>query len=103
MHSLLSALAISYLATGVYAIPNVTAIPLPNVCTSYPQYDNVTGIAGPWTIQLNSCDNSTIEGFGDNAQLIRTEGETGIHEGRVSRFLPAQVSMCFGDWVIDGL
>jgi len=65
------------------AIPNVTVVPAIGGCSAYPAYDASSGIAGPWTIILNSSENPAIESFGDNAQLVRTSGETGIHEGRV--------------------
>jgi hypothetical protein len=52
------------------AIPIVTPV-LAGGCAAYPNYDASTSIAGPWILQLNSCENSTIEGYGDNSQLIR--------------------------------
>lgn len=81
----LRALAISLagLATVAQTIPTVTPVLLTGGCGAYPSYDASTLIAGPWILQLNSCDNSTIEGYGDNSQLIRRSGDTGIHKGRV--------------------
>lgn len=85
MHSLLQlALSLGTLTAGVLSIPDVTPVLLTDGCASFPDYDASTGIAGPWILQLNSCDNPDIEGFGDNSQLIRREGDTGIHEGRVN-------------------
>lgn len=88
MHSFTSlTLGLAALHTLVLAFPTVTPVALAGGCASYPEYDASTGIAGPWIIQLNSCENSTIEGFGDNSQLIRRNGDTGIHEGRVCNHL----------------
>ena len=77
-------LTISTLLTAALCIPNVTVVPAEGGCSAYPGYDASIGTAGPWTIILNSCDNSTIERFGDSCQVIRRAGDTGIHEGRVS-------------------
>lgn len=87
--SLSFSLAFSLVAihTLVNAIPAVIPIPLAESCSSYPLYDPSTGIAGPWTVKLNNCENSAIEGFGDNSQLIRRTGDTGIHKGRVCIYL----------------
>jgi len=76
--------ALSSLLTLALAVPNVTVVPATGGCSVYPSYDASTGIAGPWTIILNDSDNPDIEDFGDNCQLFRTAGETGIHEGRIS-------------------
>jgi len=79
-----SILVTSTLLTTVLAVPNVTVVPATGGCSAYPAYDESTGIAGPWTIQVNQCDNSTIEGYGDNCQLFRRSGEDGITMGSIS-------------------
>lgn len=87
-------LALSFL-TAVSAVPNVTVVPASsgasNPCSVYPSYDSTSSIAGPWIIQLANSDNPAIEGFGDNSQLFRTSGETGIHEGRVCLPIPIRL------------
>jgi hypothetical protein len=77
------ALSLAALTYSALAIPDVTPVALTGGCSAYPDYDASTQIAGPWILQLNSCDNPAIEGFGDNSQLIRRAGDTGIHKGRV--------------------
>jgi hypothetical protein len=76
-------LPLSSLLVTVLAFPDVTAVPLTGTCADYPGYDASTGLSAGFIVQLNSCENSTIEGFGDTCQVIRRAGDTGIHEGRV--------------------
>jgi hypothetical protein len=68
----------------VLAIPNVTVVPLTGTCADYPSYDASTGLSGQFLFTLNSCDNSTIEGYGDTCQVIYQAGVTGIYEGLVT-------------------
>lgn len=93
MPSLLTlAVGLAALNSVASAIPTVTPVLLTGGCASYPSYDASTLVAGPWILQLNSCDNSTIEGFGDNSQLIRRAGDTWIHEGRISIVADNQIA-----------
>jgi len=71
------------LVVSALAVPNVTVVPLTGGCSDYPSYDASTGLSTQFLLTLNSCDNSTIEGYGDTCQVIRRSGDTGIHEGRV--------------------
>lgn len=48
------------------ALPNVTAKALPADCSSYPLYNEETGNAGPWILNLANSDNADIEGWGDS-------------------------------------
>jgi hypothetical protein len=77
-------LSLSSFLVAVLAIPNVTVVPLTGTCADYPSYDASTGLSGQFLLTLNSCDNSTIEGYGDTCQVIRQAGVTGIYEGRVT-------------------
>jgi hypothetical protein len=54
------------LASFATAAPSVTAVPLNNSCSSYPQYDASTGQAGPWLIEVNATG-SAIDGYGDTS------------------------------------
>jgi hypothetical protein len=49
------------------ALPNVTAKALPADCSSYPLYNEETGNAGPWILNLANSDNTAIEGWGDSS------------------------------------
>lgn len=49
-----------------FALPNITARALPADCSSYPLYDQDSGIAGPWILNLANSDNADIEGWGDS-------------------------------------
>ena len=54
---------------------DIKALPLPNACSSYPKYDNTTGIAGPWPIiSVADSANSTIGG-------LQVSGETFTNDG----------------------
>ncbi|KAF2109949.1 hypothetical protein BDV96DRAFT_604427 [Lophiotrema nucula] len=53
------------LPTTFAALPDVTAKPLPDGCSSYPAYNTDTGVAGPWNIQAFNTENIAIEGFTD--------------------------------------
>lgn len=90
--SITKLLTLSSLITFALAIPNVTVVPASGGCAAYPAYDSSSGIAGPWTIALSSSENPDIEDFGDNAQLFRTAGETGIHEGSVRFASPLRLN-----------
>jgi hypothetical protein len=76
-------LPVSSLRAAALAVPNMTVVPLTDGCADYPRYDASTGLSGGFLLTLNSCDNSTIEGFGDTCQVIIHQGDTGIVEGRV--------------------
>ena len=59
-------------------------------CSSLPQYDSTTGIAGPWTITVDQCQNTTatdnvcsMEGFGNEAIYFLQQGDTGVEKGYV--------------------
>ena len=80
-------LPVSCLWTAVLAIPDVTSVPLTNGCADYPGYNAASGLSDGFLLTLNSCDNSTIEGYGDTCQVIRHQGDTGIVEGRVRSHL----------------
>jgi hypothetical protein len=64
------------------AVPNVTAVLIPD-CSAFPS-DGFIPI-------LNQSDNSTIEGYGDDVQLIRHTGDTGITSGRVRSLNPSNL------------
>ena len=49
------------------ALPNVTAKALPADCSLYPLYNEETGNAGPWILNLANSDNTAIEGWGDSS------------------------------------
>ncbi|ORY56372.1 uncharacterized protein BCR38DRAFT_505283 [Pseudomassariella vexata] len=67
------ALSVSLLPL-ISALSNTTVLPLPADCSSYPDYDNTTGIAGPWTIVADSTD-KPIDGFGaDTVFAIAANG-----------------------------
>ncbi|KAK9848433.1 hypothetical protein MYU51_016643 [Penicillium brevicompactum] len=51
-------------------------------CSQLPAYDDLTEIAGPWTINIDSCYNGTapdsrcsIEGFGSSSDVTRQRGD----------------------------
>ncbi|KAL3418311.1 hypothetical protein PVAG01_10027 [Phlyctema vagabunda] len=77
-------LILSTVLSAALAVPNVTVVPTTGGCAAYPGYDASSGIAGPWTIVVNQCDNSSIENFGDNSQVYRKAGDTGIHQGVIT-------------------
>lgn len=46
------------------ALPDdVTAVPLPEACSSYPGYNADTDTAGPWNVKLANSENPAIDGF----------------------------------------
>ena len=49
-----------------FALPEVTIKALPADCSSYPQYNKESAIAGPWIVQLRDSDNAALEGYGDS-------------------------------------
>lgn len=89
--AILSTLLSLSLVALARAVPAVTPVLAQGGCSVYPAYDASTGIAGPWTIQVDQCSNTTtsqpcsMNGYGDNVQVRRLAGDTGIHEGYVSR------------------
>jgi hypothetical protein len=50
------------LMSSVLSLPNITVVPLPNTCASYPGYDNTTDQAGPW-IPIAESPGNTVDGF----------------------------------------
>lgn len=62
----LSVAAILAALPSALALPDVTAEALPAGCASFPQYDEQTGTAGPWILNLANSDNAAIEGWGDS-------------------------------------
>lgn len=46
----------------VSAVSNVTVVPLTSGCSSYPNYDNTTGIAGPLRVVADSTG-TDVDGF----------------------------------------
>ena len=48
------------------ALPEVTIEALPADCSSYPQYNEQSAIAGPWIVQLRDSDNAALESYGDS-------------------------------------
>ncbi|RYP21541.1 hypothetical protein DL765_002177 [Monosporascus sp. GIB2] len=52
-----------FLAWTASAVPNVTVQPLVDSCASYPNYDESTGRAGPWSAIADSTE-TDIDGFG---------------------------------------
>jgi hypothetical protein len=62
-------------------------------CSQLPAYDDDTKIAGPWTVNIDSCYNGTathgicdIEGFGSSSDVTRQPDDKGnmIENGFVS-------------------
>lgn len=49
-----------------FALPEVTIEALPADCSSYPQYNKESDIAGPWIVRLKDSDNAALEGYGDS-------------------------------------
>jgi hypothetical protein len=54
----LSITAIIAALPATLALPNVTAKALPVDCSSYPDYNEETGNAGPWILNLANSDNA---------------------------------------------
>lgn len=63
----LSTAAIFAALPAALALPNVTSKALPADCSSYPDYNEETGNAGPWILNLVNGDNADIEGWGDSS------------------------------------
>ncbi len=81
--------ALTALVNLAIALPNVTVVPATGGCSDITTYNNTTGMTDLWTPILQNSDNSSIEDFGSDYQLIGHEGDTGIHQGRVySLFTP---------------
>ncbi|XPT01357.1 hypothetical protein M3J09_010493 [Ascochyta lentis] len=66
LFSSLSIAAVLAALPSTLALPNVTIKALPADCSSYPLYDEQTGNAGPWILNLANSDNADIEGWGDS-------------------------------------
>lgn len=66
-HQSLSIAAVIAALPSALALPNVTAKALPTDCASYPLYNEDTGNAGPWILNLANSDNADIEGWGDSS------------------------------------
>ncbi|KAI1454163.1 hypothetical protein F4805DRAFT_461095 [Annulohypoxylon moriforme] len=63
IHDLLTrAFAVLCLSSLVCAVSNVTVVPLTSGCSSYPNYDNTTGIAGPLRLVADSTGKD-VDGF----------------------------------------
>ncbi|RYP80657.1 hypothetical protein DL769_002339 [Monosporascus sp. CRB-8-3] len=52
-----------FLAWTASAVSNMTVQPLDHSCASYPNYDESTGQAGPWSAVADSTD-TDVDGFG---------------------------------------
>jgi hypothetical protein len=66
MQSFLRAKAIALallIPTTILAASNVTVERLTEGCTSYPNYNSTTGIAGPWLIRADSTSNPELNGL----------------------------------------
>jgi hypothetical protein len=63
----LSFTAIIAALPATLALPNVTAKALPVDCSSYPDYNEETGNAGPWILNLANSDNADIDEWGDSS------------------------------------
>jgi hypothetical protein len=87
---LISALFVIFSVIGFRGQPlGVTLTPV-NDCSALPKYNNATNIAGPWTIRVNGCHNSTspqgdcdIEGFAASCDVKRSAEEKSIQRGSV--------------------
>ncbi|KAJ4376875.1 hypothetical protein N0V86_006311 [Didymella sp. IMI 355093] len=73
----LSIAAVLAALPATLALPNVTAKALPADCSSYPDYNEQTGIAGPWILNLANSDNADIEGWGDSDVYSVANSPTG--------------------------
>ncbi|XDG03103.1 hypothetical protein ABKA04_002718 [Annulohypoxylon sp. FPYF3050] len=54
--------AVLCLSVIVSAVSNVTVVPLTSGCSSYPNYDNTTGVAGPLRVVADST-RTDVDGF----------------------------------------
>ncbi|KAF1949011.1 hypothetical protein CC80DRAFT_281604 [Byssothecium circinans] len=57
----------------VLALQEVSVQPLPNKCSSFPSYNNSTGIAGPWKVVADSTG-SAFDGFNVSAETFTNNG-----------------------------
>lgn len=81
------------LLAGAHAQPvqprAASAIPVES-CSSLPNYNNATSIAGPWKIRVDGCSNANsesgcrTEGFAAGCDVTRSADEKGIEKGAVS-------------------
>ncbi|KAI0884581.1 uncharacterized protein GGS22DRAFT_200343 [Annulohypoxylon maeteangense] len=62
LQNLLRAIEVLFLSALVSAVSNVTVVPLTSGCSSYPNYDNTTGIAGPLRLVADSTG-TDVDGF----------------------------------------
>ncbi|KAA8642944.1 hypothetical protein EYZ11_001077 [Aspergillus tanneri] len=76
---------------GTAVAKSVSIVPLEGGCAALPGYDASRGIAGPWTIEVNGCVNSTasnepcsIEGYGSSAVYRILAGDNGVHQGYIT-------------------
>jgi hypothetical protein len=60
---------VSLLISGIHAVPNVTVVPLPVTCESYPAYNATTGAAGPLSPVADGTG-QTIDGLGVTADYV---------------------------------
>ncbi|KAF2652956.1 hypothetical protein K491DRAFT_695112 [Lophiostoma macrostomum CBS 122681] len=64
-----------FLSITTLTFADVQIVALPNSCSSYPKYDNSTGIAGPWAVySVANTPNSTIDGLRVSAETFTDDG-----------------------------
>lgn len=76
---------------GVQAQPRGVVFSPVDDCSALPKFNNVTNIAGPWTITVDGCTvikesggSCSIEGFAASCDVKRSADEKGIQKGAVS-------------------
>lgn len=86
----MSLLAVGFSLLAAVQAAAVVPIQTTGGCSNLPLYDSKTGIAGPWTITVDQCQNTTatdnacsMEGFGNRAVYFLQQGDTGIEKGYV--------------------
>ncbi|ORY59709.1 uncharacterized protein BCR38DRAFT_412704 [Pseudomassariella vexata] len=65
-----AAMATLSLRVVASAILNTTAVPLANRCSSYPRYDILTNVAGPWLVIADSSGH-TVDGTKASVAMFR--------------------------------
>lgn len=66
---------LSLLICSVHAVSNVTVVPLPETCESYPGFNSTTGEAGPF-IPVGDATDSPIDGLEVMADYVTTADDS---------------------------
>lgn len=72
----IAVVAVSLLWNGVAALPAnaLTVTKLDSDCSTYPDYNKDTAIAGPWTVVSEGTGNSILEGVKVSAETFTEDG-----------------------------